>query len=90
MRAGFTDAHITLRSGCKNVQAIQPYGNICDEAGKQQKSILNQEASETKPAQKKQRVNVESITATAEVSEVLRHVINYGNLSITIKVNKNK
>jgi len=40
MKAGFTDTQITLRTGHKSVQSVQPYANILGAARKRQQSAL--------------------------------------------------
>lgn len=88
MHNGFTAAQITLRTGHKNVQSVQPYANILGEAGqRKERSVLGSSSKTGESKAKCQKVEIED-ASSAELGAILNGINNYAELNITINVSK--
>jgi len=92
MRAGFTAAEITLRTGHKNVQSVQSYANIQGESGKRQQSALIRNDEPGNSSKRPRTVDRESdtldISTQNAISSMLSGVTNNGSMVINFNINK--
>jgi len=94
MRAGFTAAEITLRTGHKNIQSVQPYVNIQGETGKRQQSaVINPRNSNAMPPKKRARYNAQStgemnLDITDLANSIVNGIHNEGSIVFNFNINK--
>jgi len=91
MRAGFTDAQITLRTGHKSVQSLQAYANIQGEAGyMQQKAIINIPEGSKGPPTKRKKLGHEGETLEEVLKSFSQGITNNGSMNISFNITINK
>jgi len=87
MRAKFTDAQITLRTGHASVQSVQPYANIAGEAGEmQQQSIFKQPEAPMASPSKRRRTEGKETEIHKAVEAAINSLVNNGNLTINVNI----